>query len=132
LAAPPLTTEIIANWISDGSAARIISRRRDELDYRQKLAGKILGAWEINIAFSSCSCWLRLPEKWSGMEFAMEAQRRGVAISPAEVFAINRKTAINAIRISVGTAPDRETLKKGLEIIAEILQGKQHQEKLMV
>jgi DNA-binding transcriptional MocR family regulator len=132
LAAPPLTTEIIANWINDGSADRIISQRRDELDYRQNMAAEILGAWDISTASASCSFWLKLPESWSGLEFAMEAQRRGVAISPAEVFALDRKTATNAVRISVGTAPNRETLKKGLKIIAGILGGQQHQEKLMV
>ena len=132
LAAPPLTTEIIANWIMDGSAEKIISGRRNELDSRQKMAAEILKRWDITTASAACSFWLRLPESWTGLEFAMEAQRRGVAISPAEVFATDRKTAINAVRISVGTAPDRETLKKGLEIISGILEGKQHQEKLMV
>lgn len=132
LGVPPLPTEILTMWLSDGTAAKIIARRRIELEQRQQLVRDTLGAWDIRTAVSSGQVWVRLPEDRPGMEFAMEAQRRGVAIAPAELFAVDRKTPVNAIRLAVGFVPDQQSLKRGLEILAEILSGRPRPEKLTV
>jgi DNA-binding transcriptional MocR family regulator len=76
----------------------------------------------------SCHAWLRLPEHWNCTQFAMEAQRRGVLVAPAEMFAVERTSSVNAIRISVGAAESRESLQAALVILAGILErpGRPH------
>ena len=57
------------------------------------------------------------------MEFTIEAYRRGVAVTPAEIFAVDKNSSINAVRISTATVTSRELLKSGLEILAGIHEG---------
>lgn len=53
----------------------------------------------------------------------MEAQRCGVSVAPAEIFAVDRKAATNAVRTSIGPPASQPILKAGLEILAGILGG---------
>jgi DNA-binding transcriptional MocR family regulator len=53
-------------------------------------------------------------------ELADIARRRGLAISPAEEFAVGREFP-NGFRLALGATPNRERLKEGLESLASIL-----------
>ena len=61
--------------------------------------------------------WLRLPEPWSAEAFALELRMRGVAVTPSSAFATTRN-APAAIRLCLCEPPERETLERGLQIIA--------------
>jgi DNA-binding transcriptional MocR family regulator len=129
LTPPPLTAEILTRWLGDGTAGETIGRRRKEFETRLKLATQIFKGCDIRVTPHSAHVWLMLPEPWSTTEFALQAQRRGVAVAPAELFAVNsRQSAANAVRVSLGTASDREELKKGLEIVASTLRSTPFQE----
>lgn len=123
LGAPPLLTELVALWLADGTADAIISRRIQESAARQKLAASLLSGFRFKSHPSAYHLWLELPESWTGMKLAMEAQMRGVVISPAEAFAVDRRATIPAARISVGVPSTREAMTRGLEIITDILRG---------
>ena len=53
----------------------------------------------------------------------MEAQLRGVAITPADAFSVEKKPPVEAVRLSIGVPLTKELLRTGLQIIADILQG---------
>jgi len=121
LAVAPLPVEIITTWIEDGTAEKIIENRREESRIRQQMVAEMLQGYRLRTNATSYLVWLELPDRWTTMEFTMEAQRRGVALTPAEIFAINRGAARNAVRISISTAVDHATLKRALEIIRDML-----------
>lgn len=119
---PLLSCEIVAGWILDGTADKVIARRRQELVWRHGLLEATLPGAATHPNPHSCHAWLRLPEQWNCTQFSMEAQRRGVIVAPAEMFAVEHKTSTNAIRISIGAAESRESLQAALVILAGILE----------
>jgi len=123
LCASPLSAEVIASWIKNGMAEKIIQRRRKDLKLRQKLAGSLFDPETISGQPTSPHLWLKLPGNWTGNEFTIEAYRRGVSVTPAELFAVDKNALPNAVRISMATVLDHATLKTGLEILASILAG---------
>jgi len=124
-----LTTELLAGWIADGTAADVVVRRRREFEGRLAIARESFEGLEFNATPHSCHVWLKLPPPWSTTEFALQAHRHGVAIAPAELFAVNsRQSTVNAARISLGTTAHRDQLRKGLELIARILRSSPFQE----
>ena len=118
----PLTAEIGARWIRDGTAERIRDARRREALGRRQLALDILGGWEVVSAPASLHLWLHLPEPWRANDFVAEARQRGAAISSAEVFAVGRRDLPHAVRVCFCAPPDRESLEQGLRALADLLE----------
>jgi DNA-binding transcriptional MocR family regulator len=124
--APPPMAELVSMWIEDGTAERFAAwRRADALD-KGALARQILGQARCRSHPESFHLWLELPEPWRSEDFAMQARRRGVAVTPAEVFAVGRGGVPAAVRICPTAERDRGRLERGLRSLAEILsQGPQ-------
>jgi len=118
-----LPIELFTRWLDDGTVHEVIKRRRNEMQARMKLANQILSGFDITGHPEGSLLWLKLPENRTTTEFTLEAHRRGVAVAPGEIFAVERNQPVNGIRISLGTVPDRDTLRIGLEILAETLSG---------
>ncbi len=110
--------------IGHGTADETIAMRVRESAARHKLACDFLGQYAIYSHSASYYLWLTLPEGWTQMQFAMEAQRQGVAVAPAETFAIDEKKAPHAVRVCYVTPGNREILRVGLERLAHILEGR--------
>ncbi|HWW60154.1 MAG TPA: PLP-dependent aminotransferase family protein [Thermoanaerobaculia bacterium] len=117
LFASPVLAEIAASWIEDGTASRIVQRKRDELALRNRLARRILGTRQSSDARSP-HLWLALPRKWTGDSFADEARRRGVRVASSASFAIDE--APRAIRASIGAPATIAELETALRVIASI------------
>lgn len=123
---PALSAEIVAGWIQNGTADKVIAHRRQELAWRHGLLNATLPGLAIHPNSHSCHAWLQLPRLWNCTRFSLEAQRRGVIVAPAEMFAVERKTSANMIRISLGAAESRESLQAALNILAAILEQPEH------
>jgi DNA-binding transcriptional MocR family regulator len=121
--ATPLAVEVGARWIADGTAARILAARRRETAARRALAMAALGRHQAVCPEGSLHLWLSLPDPWRASSLVAEARARGVAITPAEAFAINRRDATHAVRVCHGAAPDLPTLERALGTLAELLDG---------
>jgi len=118
----PLTAEIAAAWIEDGAAEAAVQWRRREARARCDLAAKVLGRKIAReIAYPAFHFWMRLPEPWRADEFVRQAKSRGVILSPPELFSVGRATAPHAIRVCLGTTRDRDTLRRGLSVMADLL-----------
>lgn len=122
----PLAVELTTMWIENQTAWQTSARKRREIEARQQIARDILGEYPYKSHPAAYSLWMQLPPEWTSDEFTVEAARRGVSISPSGVFVVPPLDAPNAIRISVGAAENRDQLKAGLGIIAQMLRdGKQ-------
>lgn len=119
--APALPVEVGARWIRDGTAAATADRKRAEAEARRAMAADILAGCGWRAAPHSYHLWLPLPGHWRAADLALESERLGVAISTADVFAITREHAGNAVRISLTGALTRDQLRRGLATIADLL-----------
>ena len=120
LASPPMA-EVVAQWIFDGTANRIMEWKRREVAARQEIVRSILGRFDYRSHPMAQHVWLELPDPWCCDDFVSNAKMRGVLVSPAEIFVAGRATPPYAVRITLGSVPDRETLTRGLTALAEIL-----------
>lgn len=120
LMAPPLLASLASRWISDGTLGEITRAIRNENAARQKLAASVLG--DIGYAADPYGhhLWLQLPSHWRASDFAEHADRAGVSIVPASAFATVAHP-IEAVRISLGVAPDREDMEDGLTQLASLI-----------
>lgn len=121
LMAPPLMTGLACEWLRSGLAVEITNAVRAEAQARQEIARDILPEGFV-ASESSPHLWYPLQSQLRSTELADIARRRGLAISPAEEFAVGREFP-NGFRLALGATPNRERLKEGLESLASILSG---------
>lgn len=117
----PLPAEIMTRWIEDGTAEQTVQRKRNEAAARQEIARELLGHVPYRSQPYSYHIWLELPADCRSAEFAIEARRKGVAVTPADSFMVGSGSPPNAIRVCLGAAETRERLRRGLEILARCL-----------
>lgn len=120
LMAPPLLASLARSWISDGTLDAITQAIRAENAERQKLAASILGDIGYEADPHGHHLWLPLPSHWRASDFAEHADRAGVSIVPSSAFATVAHP-IEAVRISLGVAPDRGDLEDGLTQLASLI-----------
>lgn len=116
----PIDAAAACASMEDGTAARVVQWKRQEVRARQQLARQVLGG-VVTGSPESQHAWLELPAAWPADDFVREARQRGVIVTPGRDFAVARHEVPNAVRIALGAPSDRETLKKGVTILGEIL-----------
>ena len=131
MASPPMG-DVVAEWIFDGTANRIMEWKRQEVAARQEMAKSILGRFGYTAHPMAQHMWLELPDPWCTDEFVSQAKMRGVLVCPAEAFVVGRSTPPYAVRVTLGSVPDRETLERGLTTLAEILDQPQQPGKAVI
>lgn len=120
LMAPPLMAALASRWIADGAAHRIAAAIRAENAERQKIAAAALQGAKFAADPEGHHLWLQMPPHWRATDFAQQAERYGVAIVPSSIFSV-RNTFAEAVRISLGVAPDRAHLEGSLRLLASLL-----------
>jgi DNA-binding transcriptional MocR family regulator len=122
-AVAPLTAAVASEWIRDGTADALLLARREEARARQAIARARLAGADLQTKPEAYYLWLRLPEPWRRDSFAAEARSRGVLVTSAEAFAVGREPAPHAVRLCLGAARTRETLARGLDVVAALLRA---------
>jgi DNA-binding transcriptional MocR family regulator len=120
LMAPPLMSALVSRWIAEGALDEIAKSIRVENAARQKLAAAIFGHVGFAADPHGHHLWLPLPAHWRAADFAEHADRAGVSIVPSSAFATVAHP-IEAVRISLGVAPDRGDLEDGLTQLAGLM-----------
>ena len=119
--APPSFGGLVATqWIEDGSADVIADEVRQEAAVRLAMAREILGqAMEAPRSEQAPHVWLPMNEL-AAERLAGRALRGGAEVTPpdAPVVAPGLETGV---RVCLGAAVDRDTLRRGLEIVAGAL-----------
>lgn len=116
---PPLMAALATQWIRDGSAKQLLQGVRAEAHARHQSARQILAGYECGSP-EALHLWLLLPPYWNASELADAAQVEGIVVTPADAFMHSGDT-INAIRISLGSLPDRQRLRTGLQKLSRLL-----------
>ena len=117
----PLMSALLSIWIQDGTADRTIALKQAEVSARHELAKRILSQ-TLAPANATPHWWIPLPEEWRAEGLTEECRRRGVCITPAAAFAIDRDNIPIAVRICLAAVSTQQRLKDGLQIIKEILE----------
>lgn len=122
----PLLTGLVASWVRDGTSNAVVKAIRRECAARQRIARQILPSGSFDAHPEGLHIWLRLPDRWSSLAFTAHLRRQdGLAVVPSDAFAVAegeqpaRQAA--AVRISLGAAPDGETLRAALDMVAAAL-----------
>ena len=120
--AAPLMAEIATRWIEDGTAERLGRRKLEELEARHVIAREELRDVERRTASRSMNLWIRLPDGIRSDECVAQAEQRGVRVAGAEAFAVGRDVP-QAVRVSLSAVPTREELRRGLRVLADVLES---------
>ncbi len=118
----PLTAELAAGWIEDGTAEATAERKRAEAAARQVLAREVLATDRLRGGGASFFQWLQLGDGWTAGSFAAATRRRGVVVAPADAFALPGQEVPAAVRISLSAPWGREEMIAGLRVLADIMQ----------
>ncbi|MEX2631174.1 MAG: PLP-dependent aminotransferase family protein [Tistlia sp.] len=119
--ATPLVAEIASQWLSDGTADRLIQWQRDEMTARQKILQRALRGFRYRCQRHALHAWLTISEQWRVEAFVASLRQRNVAVTPAEVFMVGRGNEPHAVRLSLGATRSRAQFEQGLTVIAELL-----------
>jgi DNA-binding transcriptional MocR family regulator len=117
--APPLAVAVATRWIQDGTADRVLTGMRRELEARMALVREILPAEGLQAPPISPHAWMSLAPDWSSAAFVARLRERGVAVVGAETFAVG--SAPPGVRLCIGGPADLDTLRRGLSVIADTL-----------
>ncbi len=119
----PLMAEIATRWIVDGTAEKLAALKRAELEARHAIVREVLGGrHHFDSDPRALHLWVHLPEPLRSDECVARARQRGVLVAGAEAFTVGREVP-HAVRVSIGAVPERRDVRRGLEILAEILDG---------
>jgi DNA-binding transcriptional MocR family regulator len=121
--ASPLMAAVASSWIQEGIADRLVAAKRALLRQRAQIIRALPWSGRVQAHPSSMHLFLSLPERWRADDFVSEARRRGVGVTQAAAFAVNRNAVPNAIRLCFAAPPTAEALERGLRILVEMLAG---------
>ncbi len=117
LFASPVTAELAASWIEDGTAAKIVELKRAEVALRNRTARRLLPRATGDPR--SGHLWMELPKQWTPDAFVDEARRRHVRVASASAFAVG-KVVPRAVRVCIGSAANIAELEAALHVLAGI------------
>jgi DNA-binding transcriptional MocR family regulator len=119
--APPAFGGLIATqWIEDGSADAILAETLDEARIRLTLARELLGgAIETPYSDTAPHVWLPLSEL-EAERLAGRALRGGAEVTAPSAPVVEAGHE-SGVRVCLGAIADRDTLRRGLEIVAGAL-----------
>jgi DNA-binding transcriptional MocR family regulator len=120
LMAPPLNAAVASRWIVSGVLDEIREAICEEAAARQKIARAVLDDFAFAADPHGHHLWLSMPPHWHAADLAEHAARSGIAVVPSSAFAVASPVA-EAVRISLGAAPDRSALTQGLKRLSELL-----------
>ena len=118
---PPVTSEIAARLILDGTAALLGREQREAAVQRQGIARSYLGDWPYQADPHGLHLWLPLPQGWRADLFRQAAEREGVLTAEARSFALNPADSPEAIRVCLSHEVSLVRLKQGLAALANLL-----------
>ncbi len=119
---PPLMVEIASRWIEDGTAKRLNEFQRSEAQARQEMARTCLHKHEMLNNPFGFHLWLQLPAHWKADAFRVAAERLGVKLLTAEPFTVTQTNTPHAVRLCLSYELTRERVRRGLDVVAGLLE----------
>lgn len=119
--ASPINAEIVSRLLISDKANMIIQAKRQEARERMELAVAKLSSYTTYSRPEGFFFWMLLPNGWTGREFELAAQAKGVKIFCAEKFMVGNKRPFPAVRVSLTGPETQADLNRGLDVLVSIL-----------
>jgi DNA-binding transcriptional MocR family regulator len=116
----PLNAIIASRWIESGIADEVLAAIREETHARQAIAANLLPADAVKTDAEAFHLWLSLSEPWTRGEFVERLRSSSVGVVASDAFALGH--APQAVRLGLGAAATRDELRRGLSIVADVLE----------
>lgn len=117
---PPLTLEVAARLICEGTALSLAAKQRALAAQRQTIMRSIMGEIDCVADPNGLHVWLPLPEGVRADVFRMQCAHHGVLVSEAGRFSV-QPGAPDAVRICLSHEADEIRLQQGLQKIANLM-----------
>ncbi|MCE2572025.1 PLP-dependent aminotransferase family protein [Motilimonas eburnea] len=117
-----LSLEIMARLYQQKRLGKMMRQQIAQAEQRQKIMRQILGQWHVESQLRSYHCWLHLPAPWTCESFRQAAMARGVIVSSAAHFSVDKHQAANAVRLSLMAPSSQQVLRQGLETLNKLLE----------
>jgi DNA-binding transcriptional MocR family regulator len=108
----PIGADLLCSWLEDGTAARIVEWKRNEVTARQAITKRLLEGEQFLTSPASPHIWLLLPGRWTSDAFVAQARARGVIVNGADQFTVGSPRA--AVRVCIGNPRTRAGLEEAL------------------
>jgi DNA-binding transcriptional MocR family regulator len=122
LGASPITAEIVARWLADGTADELTRFQVAEARARREMAARRLAHRGVGPGGAAFHVWLPLGDAQAADAVAAEARALGVLVASGSAFRVGRGPEAAAIRISLSAPTDRATLARGLDLVDSALE----------
>lgn len=120
LMASPLNAELASRFIASPLVESIVSAIRDETRARHAIVAQCFDQLAYLSQPAAYFVGLRMPEHWSAEAFAKAAEMDGVGVTPFNLFEVGSRHHIDAVRVCVNAAPNREVLRAALKSLADL------------
>lgn len=117
----PLSAEIIAHWIVDGTAKRVLATVREDVVARQLIATNVLNDSDIVTNPWALNVWLRLPMNQPALELLLAARGEGILLGATSVFNATPDRPTNSVRVCLGGPSSREELQTALQRLSSLV-----------
>lgn len=119
---PPLNAGLLTRWLEDGSYDRLIAETRAEAVARLAIVAEILPDDSYVAHPCGYHLWVPLPGCADRRRVAGALRGTGLTAITADAFAVGAIGA-PALRVSLGGAIDRASLRRGLDVLKAVLAG---------
>ena len=107
--------------MKSGAADKIRDRVQVTVNRLVMDAVNMLGQWDISYRKDIPFIWLKLPQGWRASAFAAACERAGIAVRPADEFAIQGAAIPKAVRIALNNNLPDVVFINAIKTIAELL-----------
>jgi len=118
-----LLIEALCSIIHNGIYKLIINERKEVIRNRMKIAEDILKKSNCNYNKGGNLIWLKLPNNFNSRDFEVLCKEKGVQVYCSERFVVGNKDELSCIRLCITAPHNEEELKKGLNIIVNLING---------
>ncbi|MEJ8476835.1 PLP-dependent aminotransferase family protein [Roseibium algae] len=117
--ASPITAELIAGWIRDGTLKRTLSVKGEANVQRYEVACKLLGKDSFQGAVDKVFAWLKLEDGVDPAVVEANLAHQGVAALSAKYFQASDRQPRSYMRITLGTIVGEPEFQRALEILVK-------------
>jgi DNA-binding transcriptional MocR family regulator len=118
----PLLSALTTELIESGSAERIAQELMSECTTRENAAREVLRGFHLHSKPGSMHVWLDLPSPWRAREFVAVAERAGVLLRAADMFATDDRSPPEGVRLSLSGPTSADEVRSGLQAVRELLE----------
>ena len=113
--------ELFTQLVDSGAADRAIDAKRSVIITNRRAAARALGSLEPAAHAMSPHLWIVLPSGVDARELTERARLRGVGLAAGPSFSPDRRSSIEAVRVSLGATARASQVESAMRTLASLL-----------